>query len=293
MADTTATDGLHRNSANKPTRPPLKNHSSDIPTASSSERRERIRLQSVSKAFRTQGGSERTVLRDISSSFADGEFVTIIGPSGGGKTTLLNLIAGLLQPSAGEILLDDRTIKGPGRDRGMVFQQDAILLWRTVRRNVEYGLELRGTPARERREIAQHYIDMVGLTEFADFYPKELSGGMKKRCQIAAVLANKPEVLLMDEPFGPLDYATKILLQAKLQEIWRAEPKLTFFVTHDLEEALFLGTRIIAVAEGKIARDLSVSWPWPRTDALRLAPEFQEQKSELWRFLEPGGGGPG
>jgi NitT/TauT family transport system ATP-binding protein len=154
----------------------------------------------VSKTFATQGGEEFKALQDVNLEIADKELVCIIGSSGGGKTTLLNLIAGLIFPTQGEILCGDKPVKGPGRDRGVVFQQDSVFMWRTVMQNVEFGLEVNRVPKQEREQTAMRYLDMVKLEKFANFYPKELSGGMKKKVQLATVLANKPQVLLMDEP---------------------------------------------------------------------------------------------
>lgn len=247
----------------------------------------KIRLDSVAKSYHTERRETLSVLKGVTASFAPGEFVSIIGPSGGGKTTLLFLIAGLIPVSSGQIFVDEKPIAGPGRDRGMVFQQDAILMWRTVRGNVEYGLELRGAPQGERLRISSQYLRMVGLHEFADFYPKELSGGMKKRVQLATVFANDPEVLLMDEPFGSLDYPTKIDLQAQLQQLWLRESKTALFVTHDLEEALFLSDRILALVDGEVARDYHVPLPRPRTDEMRVSAELQAAKKDLWEFLAP------
>jgi NitT/TauT family transport system ATP-binding protein len=249
----------------------------------------RIRLRGVRKVMKTERGTEIVALAGIDLDVADGEFIAVIGPSGCGKTTLLNQIAGLAAPTSGEILLGDRTISGPGRDRGVVFQGDAIFYWRTVRRNVEYGLEVQGMPAAERHRRADHYLAMVGLTDYADLYPKELSGGMRKRCQIAAVLANNPEVLLMDEPFGALDYPTKCQLQEEVLKILAEQPKSTIFVTHDIEEALFLADRVVAMERGAIRRIVKVPFSRPRSNALRIHPEFTALKGQLWELLE----GPG
>jgi NitT/TauT family transport system ATP-binding protein len=198
---------------------------------------------------------------------------------------LLNLVAGLTLPSAGQIFVDGHAVLGPGRERGVVFQQDAILPWRSVIRNVEYGLELRGESRATRRQVAERFLRVVGLERFADFYPKELSGGMKKRVALAAVFANSPEVLLMDEPFGSLDYPTKLTLQRELLRIWEGERKTTLFVTHDLEEALFLADRVFALNEGTIESIVEVPFPRPRLDELRVAPEFQDMKRKLWKYL--------
>jgi NitT/TauT family transport system ATP-binding protein len=252
-----------------------------------SDRAERvkIRLEGLSKSFLTEQGRRLEVLRGVTAEIYAHEFVSLIGPSGSGKTTLLNLVAGLTLPSAGQIFVDGRAVLAPGRERGVVFQQDAILPWRSVIRNVEYGLELRGESRAARRQVAERFLRVVGLERFADFYPKELSGGMKKRVALAAVFANSPEVLLMDEPFGSLDYPTKLTLQRELLKIWEGERKTTLFVTHDLEEALFLADRVFALNEGIIDSIVEVPFPRPRLDELRVAPEFQDMKRKLWKYL--------
>jgi len=252
-----------------------------------SDRTERvkIRIEGLSKTFLTEQGRRLDVLRGVTAEIYAHEFVALIGPSGSGKTTLLNLVAGLTLPSAGQIFVDDRAVLGPGRERGVVFQQDAILPWRSVIRNVEYGLELRGESRATRRQVAERFLRVVGLERFSDFYPKELSGGMKKRVALAAVFANSPEVLLMDEPFGSLDYPTKLTLQRELLRIWEGERKTTLFVTHDLEEALFLADRVFALNEGTIESIVDVPFPRPRLDELRVAPEFQDMKRKLWKYL--------
>ncbi len=250
------------------------------------DRRTKIRLEDLKKAYQTEQGEMLQVLRNVTTDIYDQEFVSLIGPSGCGKTTLLNLIAGLLQPTDGRILLDGKSVTRPGRDRGVVFQQDAILPWRTVIRNVEYGLELRGEAPDKRRETALHFLRVVGLDKFADFFPKELSGGMKKRVALAAVFANNPEVLLMDEPFGSLDYPTKLSLQRELLSIWERERKTTVFVTHDLEEAIFLSDRVIALVKGVVESVIEIPFPRPRTDELRVSSDFQELKKQLWKYLD-------
>lgn len=245
----------------------------------------KIQIADLVKTYRTEGGSELPVLRGVNAEVYDQEFVSLIGPSGCGKTTLLNIIAGLVPPTGGRVLVDGRAVTGPGRERGMVFQQDALLLWRRVLGNVEYGLELRGVPRAERRRIALDYLKLVGLERFANFYPKELSGGMKKRVQIAAVFANNPVVLLMDEPFGALDYPTKVALQEELLAIWSSQAKTTVFVTHDVEEALFLSDRVLIMARGTIDQVVEVPFPRPRSHDLRVTAEFHDLKRELWNRL--------
>ena len=245
-----------------------------------------ITVRNVRKVMRTQRGAELVALSGVDLDIAEGEFVAIVGPSGCGKTTLLNQIAGLAMPTSGEIRLRGKPVVGPGRDRGMVFQADALFFWRTVRANVEFGLEVQGLARQVRRQQADAYLALVGLSAFADLFPKELSGGMKKRCQIAAVLANNPDVLLMDEPFGALDYPTKCQLQEELLLILEREAKTTVFVTHDIEEALFLADRIVVMGPGTIRQIVTVRFVRPRRSDLRVDPEFSRRKGELWRLLE-------
>jgi NitT/TauT family transport system ATP-binding protein len=248
-----------------------------------------IEFRGVSKRFQRGRSDAFDALRGIDLAVDDGEFVAIVGPSGCGKTTLLNVAASLIEPTQGQVLLDGNPVTRPGRDRGVVFQQDAIFMWRTVQRNVEYGLEVQGLPKRERAERAERWMSVVGLERFASFYPKELSGGMKKRCQIAAVLANEPEVLLMDEPYGALDYPTKTQLQEELQRILAERPRTVMFVTHDIEEALFLADRIVAMRDGAITEIHTVPFERPRTSSLRLSAEFAREKSRLWDLLSGSG----
>jgi NitT/TauT family transport system ATP-binding protein len=245
----------------------------------------KIVVDNVRKEFRRGSKSTHVVFESIEFSIADGEFTSIIGPSGCGKTTMLNMIAGLSHPTSGQITLDGSPITGPGADRGVVFQQDAIFMWRTVRKNVEFGLEIKRLPKAARRERSDQYIELVGLRGFEDFYPKELSGGMKKRVAIAAVMANRPDVLLMDEPFGSLDYPTKISLQDELTHIFELERTTTIFVTHDIEEAIFLSDRILVLAGGRVAEQVNVPFDRPRDPDLRLSDEMQELKRALWGYL--------
>lgn len=244
-----------------------------------------IQIRSVSKQFLRRGRSYQA-LRGVDLVVPDGAFVSIVGASGCGKTTLLSIIAGLTPPSTGSVLVNGTPVTGPGRDRGVVFQQDALFMWRSVRRNVEYGLELQGIPKRERRRIAMEWLDLVGLAKFADFWPKELSGGMKKRCQIAVVLANDPDVLLMDEPFGALDYSTKCELQDELLRILQARPKTVFFVTHDIEEAAFLADTVVVMDRGRIAQQLQMPFARPRAKGVRLSAEFASIRQQLSDAIE-------
>ena len=209
----------------------------------------KIRFEQVRKEFVMRGegggpGQHFTALEDITLDVRSGEFLALVGPSGCGKSTLLDLLGGLTAPTSGRILLDGRPITGPGRDRGIVFQQYALFPWRTAADNVAFGLDIAGLKARQRLDIARHFLDLVGLSGFADRYPHELSGGMKQRVAIARSLAYDPEVLLMDEPFAALDAQTRETLQGELLRIWRATGKTIVFITHGIDEAIVLGQRV-------------------------------------------------
>ena len=251
-----------------------------------SSNKTKISIRGLTKIYRTEAGKNFQALDDLSIDILEGEMISVIGPSGCGKTTLLNLIAGLIRPSAGKILLNGIEITRPGRERGLMFQEDAILMWRTVLKNAAYGLELAGMPRHAREKTAMEYLKMVGLEDFSDRFPKELSGGMKKRVQIATVLANNPDVLLMDEPFAHLDYPTKIELQAQLLKIWEKFAKTTVFVTHDVEEALFLADRVLVLVGGVLKTVVPVRFARPRTHDLRVDEEFYKQKGELLRMIQ-------
>jgi len=203
-------------------------------------------LKGVSKVY---GGQTPTVsLSDINLTIEDGEFLSILGPSGCGKSTLLEILAGLQEPSAGEIIFDGQELKGTSRKRGVVFQDPSLYPWRTVSQNVELGLEIRGADKKQRKVSVQKYLDMVGLSGFEHKYPHHLSGGMKQRAGLARALANHPEVLLMDEPFGAVDHLTRLQLQDDLLHIWEAEKKTVVFITHDVSEAVFLGDRVVLLS---------------------------------------------
>ena len=244
-----------------------------------------ILLKSIQKKFVSEKGRELEVLKNVEEKILNEEFVVLIGPSGCGKSTLLNIIAGLEKCTSGEIIVGGKTVTNPSRDRGMVFQQDALLMWRKVIENVEYGLELSGTNKAERRKIAIEHIKKVGLEEFVDFYPKELSGGMRKRVQIASVFSNNPKVMLMDEPFGSLDYMTKLALQDQLLDIWNKEKKTTVFVTHDIEEAIFLADRIFLLKNGIIDEVFKVPFSRPRTNEIRTDEKFRNLMATLFNKL--------
>jgi len=244
-----------------------------------------IYLRSINKKFISEKGRELEVLKKIEQTINNEEFVVLIGPSGCGKSTLLNIIAGLEKCTSGEVIVGGEKIIKPSRDRGMVFQQDALLMWRKVIDNVEYGLELSGVKKNERRKIAFDHLKKVGLEEFADFYPKELSGGMRKRVQIASVFSNNPKVMLMDEPFGSLDYMTKLALQDQLLDIWSTQKKTTVFVTHDIEEAIFLADRIFLLKNGVIDDVFNVPFTRPRNNEIRTDEKFRNLMAILFKKL--------
>ena|SRR3989338_2074919 len=227
-----------------------------------------IVLERVSKQF-SQNGHGVEVLQEISLEIADGEFVCLLGPSGCGKSTLVYLIAGLDQPTAGQVLVDGRPVTGPGTDRVVVFQESALFPWLTVLGNVEFGLKMAGMSPREREARAFEFIRMVHLSRFVHAYPHQLSGGMKQRVAIARALAMRPKVLLMDEPFGALDAQTRQLLQQELLEIWGRTRTTIFFVTHNVREATAIADKIyeISARPGQIKRRYAVSIPRPRSEA--------------------------
>lgn len=224
-------------------------------------------IRDLSKVYYDLYAGQHVVAVDrVSLRIATGEFVSILGPSGCGKTTLLNMVAGFIPPTQGEILLNGRRIKGPGPDRGVVFQSFALFPWKTVLDNVAFGLKMRGMPRDERDRIAREYIALVGLAGFESRFPHELSGGMQQRVGVARVLANDPELMLMDEPFASVDAQTRMTLQEELTRIWEARQPTILFVTHDVEEAVFLANRVIVLSArpGRIRETLQVDLPRPR-----------------------------
>ena len=251
----------------------------------------KISFQQVSRVYPVQDG-DFTALDRVSLDIGDGEFVTVVGPSGCGKSTLLGLAAGLVQPTGGQVLFEGEPVTGPGPERGVIFQQYALFPWLTVRGNVEFGLKLARLPAAERRSRAQRAIDLVGLGDFADALPKTLSGGMRQRCAIARAYAVDPHVLLMDEPFGALDALTRVELQEELLATWDRERRTVLFVTHDVDEAVYLAGRVVVMASrpGRIHRVVDVDLPYPRTEEVRLSPEFAAIRNEVWHAVhhQPG-----
>ena len=243
-----------------------------------------LTLDAVSRTFAsTTGGSPTLALQATSMAVAENDFITILGPSGCGKSTLLRIVAGLDQQSSGEVLLEGKRISGPGADRGMVFQSYTLFPWLNVRDNVCFGLNERGMARAEQLDIAQGFIKKVGLNGFENHYPKQLSGGMQQRTAIARALANGPRMLLMDEPFGALDHQTRELMQELLLGIWEAERKTVLFVTHDIDEAVFMGSRVVVMSArpGRIKLDLPVHLAHPRHYAVKTSPVFTELKARL------------
>lgn len=255
----------------------------------------RLRLDHVRKDFDvrsdSRGGARHlTAVEDLTLDVADGEFVAIVGPSGCGKSTLLDMVAGLSSPTGGQILLDGRPITGPGLDRGIVFQQYALLPWRTALGNVEFGLEARGLRRAQRTRTAREHLELVGLVGFEGRYPHELSGGMKQRVAIARSLAFDPEVLLMDEPFAALDAQTRESLQDELLRIWRATGKTVVFITHGIEEAVYLGQRVVVLTPrpGRVRTIVEVDLGDRDADPsgdLRSDPRFAAYRHQVWSAL--------
>ena len=240
---------------------------------------------SIQNVSLTYGKGEKRVLAldGISFEVRPNEFTVIVGPSGCGKSSLLYIAAGLNAATEGEICTDGKQIDSPGADRGMVFQSYTLFPWLTVRRNVEYGLRRKGLPEAERRRITDHYLKEVGLAGFADHYPKQLSGGMMQRVAIARALANDPDILLMDEPFGALDSQTRHTMQKLLLQVWEHSHKTVAFVTHDIDEAILLGDRVIVMTArpGKLKADIRIDIPRPRAPEIALEPEFIALKRRI------------
>ena len=241
-----------------------------------------LTVRGVSRRFRSNHG-ETLALQATDLDVAENDFITILGPSGCGKSTLLRIVAGLDVPTTGEVLLDGRRIEGPGADRGMVFQSYTLFPWLTVQDNVCFGLRERGLPRAQQLEIADGFIAKVGLKGFERHFPKQLSGGMQQRTALARALANRPRMLLMDEPFGALDHQTRELMQELLLGIWEEERKTVLFVTHDIDEAIFMGNRVVVMSArpGRIKCDLPVPLPHPRHYAMKTTPPFAELKARL------------
>jgi len=241
-------------------------------------------IQNVSRVFAgVHGGAPVTALQPTDLTIGDNDFVTILGPSGCGKSTLLRMVAGLDRPSTGTIALDGKAVTRPGPDRGMVFQSYTLFPWLTIAENIAFGLREKGVGAKESREIVAAYIDRVGLRGFEKHWPKQLSGGLQQRTAIARALANDPAILLLDEPFGALDNQTRVLMQELLLGIWESAQKTVLFVTHDIEEAIFMATRclVMSARPGRIKADLPIELPYPRHYTIKTSPEFSALKARM------------
>lgn len=242
-----------------------------------------IEIKGVTRSFDKKDGSF-LALDTVELNVERNEFICLVGPSGCGKTTLMNIVAGLLPPSSGSVTVQGKKVTGPGKGKGVVFQQYALYPWLTVRKNVEFGLKMKNVPKAQRAATAEKYIKLVGLEQFADAFPKELSGGMKQRVAIARAYATDPEVLLMDEPFGALDAQTRAQLQENLLQTWQAERKTCFFITHDVDEAVLLATKVIIMSAGpgRIREIVDIDLPYPRNQQTKLTPRFNELKNGIW-----------
>ncbi|WP_376988756.1 ABC transporter ATP-binding protein [Bosea sp. R86505] len=244
----------------------------------------KLLVENVGKIFPPQRGGQPTrALMPTSLSVGDNDFIAILGPSGCGKSTLLRIIGGLETASEGRIMLDGAAVTGPGADRGFVFQSYTLFPWLTVVQNIAFGLREKGISERERLDIARGWAERVGLSSFVDHFPKQLSGGMQQRTAIARALANDPKILLLDEPFGALDNQTRALMQEMLLGIWERERKTVLFVTHDIEEAIFVGSRVVVMSArpGRIKADIVVDLPHPRPYTIKTSPEFVALKERL------------
>jgi NitT/TauT family transport system ATP-binding protein len=241
-------------------------------------------VEQVARVFPpVRGGAPVQALQPIDLALAANDFLAILGPSGCGKSTLLRIVAGLDRPTAGRVLLDGRAVGGPGPDRGMVFQSYTLFPWLTVRGNIRFGLREKGLPRPEQERISELYVRRVGLDGFADHYPRQLSGGMQQRTALARALANDPEILLLDEPFGALDNQTRALMQELLLGIWEQDRKTVLFVTHDIEEAIFMANRVVVFTArpGGIKAEVPVPLPHPRHYRMKTSAAFQELKAQL------------
>ena len=244
----------------------------------------KLKIENVSRVFPgVRGGEPTRALEPVTLSVEDNDFITILGPSGCGKSTLLRIVAGLDKPTTGQVLLDGTAVTEPGPDRGMVFQSYTLFPWLTVKQNICFGLREKNVPAAQQNEIAEHFIAQVGLRGFENHYPKMLSGGMQQRTALARALANDPKILLLDEPFGALDNQTRALMQELLLGIWEQAKKTVLFVTHDIDEAIFMANRVLVMTArpGRVKCDLAIDLPHPRHYTMKTTPEFAAYKARL------------
>ena len=249
----------------------------------------KLKVTNLQKVFPANGRKEKDLdaLKDINLEVKESEFVVMVGPSGCGKSTLINIIGGLAEATEGSVEIDGREVSGPGADRGMVFQGYSLFPWLTVQKNIEFGLKMKKVPKAEREKIAQEYIQLVGLSGFENALPKQLSGGMKQRVAIARTLANQPEILLMDEPFGALDAQTRVVMQELLAKISRETKNTILFITHDIDEAILLADRIYVMSRrpGTIREVMEVNIPGERNHEILVTPEFLAMKRKIMEML--------
>ena len=246
-----------------------------------------VSIRDVEIVYKNTHGKDFVAITNIHFDVEQGEFITIVGPSGCGKSTLLSAINGLLTPARGEIAIAGKTVKGPSQDRAMVFQEFALMPWRTIAENVWFGLELRGEKKEVLQKAADKYLKLVGLKNFSNHYPHQLSGGMRQRVGIARALAINPDILLMDEPFGALDAQTREIMQSELLKIWEQDRKTVFFVTHGIDEAIYLADRIVVMSArpGRIKEIIKVNLPRPRGLDVKETSEFAWLRHHLWELL--------
>ncbi len=250
-----------------------------------------IRVERVSHAFQTPAGTPVLALDDVSFDVPRGQFLALVGASGCGKTTILNMAAGLVQPVAGTVVVNGARVMRPSRRTGYMFARDGLLPWRSARRNIEVGLELRGVPVSERRATGSRLLDLVGLKAFGSSYPWQLSQGMRQRVALARTLAIDPDTLLMDEPFAALDAQTKLMLQTEFLRIWERDRKTVLFVTHDLAEAVALADRVIVLTcrPGRIQADIAIDLPRPRDpERIRFDHHYLRLSERVWQSLKAG-----
>ncbi|WP_039656811.1 ABC transporter ATP-binding protein [Clostridium tyrobutyricum] len=253
----------------------------------------KILARNITRTFTVRDSEKRgfkkfTAIKDINLEVSSGEFITIVGPSGCGKSTFLDILSGLSKPTSGELYIDGKLVTGPALDRGMVLQGYGLFPWRNVRKNIEYGLELKKIPKKDRREISQKYIELVGLNGFEDRYIHEISGGMKQRVAIARSLAYNPEILLMDEPFAAVDAQTRETMQEELLKIWEKTSKTIVFITHSIDEAVFLADRVVVLSSnpGAVKEIIDVNLPRPRKlGEIRNTPRFNDLSHRVWKLL--------
>ncbi|MBC2666647.1 ABC transporter ATP-binding protein [Novosphingobium flavum] len=250
----------------------------------------KLQIRDLRVTFSSRG-KNFVAVNGIDLEVRDGEFIAIVGPSGSGKSTFLMALDGLTPSSGGEIAVDGKVVTGPGRDRAVVFQDSCLLPWRNVLDNVSFGLEMAGMPKGERYEIARELIGLAGLTQFETFHPKQLSGGMQQRVNIARALAADPQVLLLDEPFSGLDAQTREIMQGELLKIWDERKKTAIFVTHQIDEAVFLADRVIAFSArpARIAGEWSIPFPRPRHLSIKQSPEHRALEDSIWQVVRQEG----